>query len=71
VFTLVDDEFVFYEEEITDEVIWRLGFSADVASFSAPGLLTATRAGTNQIECPYDLQDGSFSVGISSLTVTD
>lgn len=71
VFALVDDEFVFYEEEITDEVIWRLGFSADVASFSAPGLLTATRAGSNQIECPFDLQDGSFSVGISSLTVTD
>jgi hypothetical protein len=69
IYSLVDDEFVNYEEEITQTAAWKLGFSAVVATFSDPGLITGVKAGTNSVECRYDLGDGSNAVGSIDLTV--
>lgn len=71
IYALADDEFVNYEEEITQTAGWALGFAAEIATFSDPGLITATNAGTNTVECRYDLGNGSNAVGSIDLTVTN
>ena len=71
VYSLADDEFVNYEEEVTQTAAWKLGFSEEIATFSDPGLITATNAGANTVECRYDTGGGSNSVGSVDLTVTD
>jgi hypothetical protein len=71
IYALADDEFVKYEEEVTQTAAWTLGFSEEVASVSAAGLITGVKAGTNAVECRYDVGSGTAAVGTADLTVTN
>ena len=69
IYALADDEFVNYEEEITQTAAWTLGFPEEVASVSAAGLITGVKAGTNSVECRYSLGNDLNAVGSIDLTV--
>jgi hypothetical protein len=71
IYALADDEFVNYEEEITQTAAWTLGFSEEIASVGAAGLITGVKAGTNSVECRYSLGDDLNAVGSIDLTVTN